>query len=72
MKNNFTLNKLFNIFEEIYFYLRILAYLLFKKNVQFMSFYPKRTYEDMFYLNTICASLSIYDVYSKRVKFRTN
>lgn len=72
IENNFTINKLFNIFEEIYFYLRILAYLLFKKNMQFMSFYTRWTFEDMFCLNVICASLSIYDVYSKWVKFGAN
>lgn len=72
IENNFTINKLFNIFEEIYFYLRILAYLLFKKNVQFMSFYTRLTFEDMFCLNVICASLSIYDVYSKWIKFGAN
>ena len=73
IKNNFTLNRLFNIFEEIYFYLEILAYLLFKKKVQFKSlYYTELTYEDMFCLNTICASLSIYDVYSKWVKFGAN
>lgn len=72
IENNFTINKLFNVFEEIYFYLRILAYLLFKKNVQFKSFYTRLAFENMFYLNVICASLSIYDVYSKWIKFGPN